>query len=221
MTHIGPYEGKIVDAETGKPIEGALIYSYISTESPSVAGTVSHYAGYTQTFSDQNGCFKISKLLFAFRPLAIWGDEHFIISKPEYISSAYTSHGNNIEESKENIIRLKKFKKEPYLKSKIYEPYIPYSITYEEQKYLGVINDINRMYKLLSPSKLTIEEYYNVLSQTKNKGNVESKKYSHYELELWKDFGVALQVYEQEWKKRSFTQEKPGETLGIESQILK
>lgn len=55
----GPYEGRIVDAETGKPLEGVVVLGVWYKEAPTVAGAVSSYYDARETITDKSGNFKI------------------------------------------------------------------------------------------------------------------------------------------------------------------
>jgi len=55
----GTYEGKVVDAETGKPIEGVVVLGVWYKEAPTVAGAVSSYYDARETVTDKNGNFNI------------------------------------------------------------------------------------------------------------------------------------------------------------------
>lgn len=58
----GPYEGRVIDADTGKPIEGVVILGVWYKEEPTVAGAVSSYYDAKETVTDINGEFEISGL---------------------------------------------------------------------------------------------------------------------------------------------------------------
>ena len=55
----GPYCGKVVNAETKAPIEGAAILVVFYSSEPSTAGSTSRYADAFETFTDKNGEFRI------------------------------------------------------------------------------------------------------------------------------------------------------------------
>ncbi len=55
----GPYEGKVIDAETRKPVEGVVVLGVWYKEAPTVAGAVSSYYDARETVSDRNGDFRI------------------------------------------------------------------------------------------------------------------------------------------------------------------
>lgn len=56
----GPYEGRVVDAETEKPMEGVVVLGVWYKEASTVAGAVSSYYDAAETVTDKNGDFKIS-----------------------------------------------------------------------------------------------------------------------------------------------------------------
>lgn len=58
----GPYEGRVADAETGRPIEGVVVLGVWYKETPTVAGAVSSYYDATETVTDKNGEFHIQGL---------------------------------------------------------------------------------------------------------------------------------------------------------------
>jgi len=84
--HYGPYYGKVVDAETKQPLEGASVLAVYYTQSYGPAGSISHYLDAQETMTDKNGEFKIPALnavafrsLQSFTPYAV-----FTIFKPGY-----------------------------------------------------------------------------------------------------------------------------------------
>ena len=58
----GPYEGRAIDADTGKPIEGVVVLGTWDRETPTPAGAVHHYYDAMETVTDKNGDFKIKGL---------------------------------------------------------------------------------------------------------------------------------------------------------------
>lgn len=55
----GTYSGKVVDTETGSPIESAVVLGTWYTVTPTVAGGVSSYYDARETVTDKNGEFSI------------------------------------------------------------------------------------------------------------------------------------------------------------------
>lgn len=58
----GPYEGRIIDAETGQPIEGVVVLGVWSREYIGPGGAVHSYYDAMETVTDKNGDFKIKGL---------------------------------------------------------------------------------------------------------------------------------------------------------------
>ena len=71
----GPYKGKIVDADTGKPIEGVVVLGVWYKETPTPAGAVSSYYDARETVTDKNGEFEIPgmglKVLSTVAPMSV------------------------------------------------------------------------------------------------------------------------------------------------------
>jgi hypothetical protein len=55
----GPYSGRIIDAETNKPIEGVVVDATWHRGYPNVAGSSSKYYDTRETLTDKNGDFNI------------------------------------------------------------------------------------------------------------------------------------------------------------------
>jgi hypothetical protein len=58
----GPYEGRVIDADTREPIEGVVVLGVWYKENPGPGGAVSEYYDATETVTDKNGEFKIDGL---------------------------------------------------------------------------------------------------------------------------------------------------------------
>jgi hypothetical protein len=90
--HYGEFTGKVVDAETKQPLEGAAVLAVYYTQQYGLAGSSDNYLDAQETVTDKNGEFKIPSLnTFAFRPLQsfesyVW----FRIFKPGY--GCYPQH---------------------------------------------------------------------------------------------------------------------------------
>ena len=82
----GPFYGKVVDAETGDPIQGAVVAVWFQTESGTFGGTVYSVADAVETLTDANGEFRIPPhRINLFRMMASWDDECQVsIFKPGY-----------------------------------------------------------------------------------------------------------------------------------------
>lgn len=58
----GPYEGKVIDADTGQPIEGVVVLGTWSTETITPGGGTHEFYDAQETVTDKNGEFKIKGL---------------------------------------------------------------------------------------------------------------------------------------------------------------
>ncbi len=95
----GPWQGKVIDAETKQPIEGAVVVAVWIRETGTPAGTDTGFVDAVETTTDKNGEFEISSKHF----LSIIGIRYIkgpflTIYKPGYGSfSAYFPQGIVIE----------------------------------------------------------------------------------------------------------------------------
>lgn len=55
----GPYEGRVIDADTGEPIEGVIVLGVWSKEHITPGGAVSEYYDAREMVTDRNGEFSI------------------------------------------------------------------------------------------------------------------------------------------------------------------
>jgi hypothetical protein len=81
----GPWKGKVIDAETKQPIEGAAVVAVWEREYAGPAGTVSHFFDARETLTDKDGNFEIPSLSALSIPLIrnIYGPR-VTIFKPGY-----------------------------------------------------------------------------------------------------------------------------------------
>jgi hypothetical protein len=115
----GPYSGKVIDAESKEPIEGAAVLVVFYTESYGPAGAIIHYADALETITDKNGEFEFpSHRITLFRPLQGWVKHgYFTIFKPGYgcyplhrdVKPIFVPNGT-LPEDKQVIIELPKLK---------------------------------------------------------------------------------------------------------------
>lgn len=84
--HYGSYYGKVVDAETKEPLEGAAVLAVYYTQSYGPAGSISHYLDAQEAVTDNKGEFKIPPLrAVTFRSLQSFDPYPlFTIFKPGY-----------------------------------------------------------------------------------------------------------------------------------------
>lgn len=87
----GPYMGKVVDAESKEPIEGAVVFVNCSTVTGNPGGATSHYAGFRETLTDEHGEFHLELRVNTFKPGHLWDyDSSLQIFKPGY--GVFPSH---------------------------------------------------------------------------------------------------------------------------------
>jgi hypothetical protein len=82
----GPYSGRVIDAETKEPIEGAVVLVIWEMSTCTPGGGVSIYYDAKETITDKNGEFRVPRLIsLALNPL-YYLDEltHITIFKPGY-----------------------------------------------------------------------------------------------------------------------------------------
>ena len=80
--HDGPYKGRVVDAETGKPIEGVVVLGVWYKEIATAAGGVGSYYDATETVTDKSGEFEIKGK--GLKILSNIGPMHVLIFKAGY-----------------------------------------------------------------------------------------------------------------------------------------
>jgi hypothetical protein len=158
ITHkFGPFSGKVVDAKTGEPIEGAVVLIGFHTMSFSLGGWSWHFADAIETFTDDKGEFSFPpKRVNLIRFMSFWDKECKIsILKPGY--GAYPGHPKTFSVPKLETKRI--VPENQYL---IY--HIPILLTAKERKEnLWKIEtpggiDINKMPNF---NRLKNEEYTN------------------------------------------------------------
>jgi hypothetical protein len=88
----GPYKGKVVDKETGEPIEGAVVFVRFFTKTGNPGGSNSHFADALEVLTDNNGEFEIPAFrVQAVRVMHEWeSNGDFIIFEPGY--GAFPGH---------------------------------------------------------------------------------------------------------------------------------
>jgi hypothetical protein len=78
----GPYEGKVIDADTGEPVEGVVILGVWYTSQFSPAGATHNYYDARETVTDKNGEFSIPGM--GLRVLSNLEPMDFLIFKSGY-----------------------------------------------------------------------------------------------------------------------------------------
>ena len=106
ITHqFGPFSGTVVEAETGEPIEGAVVLIGFYTKGNSVGGWVYRFADAVEALTDAKGEFHFPpKRVTLYRSMSIWDKRCRIsIFKPGY--GAYPNNSKtfsvpNLEQSR-------------------------------------------------------------------------------------------------------------------------
>jgi hypothetical protein len=126
----GPYKGRVIDAETGNPIEGVVVLGVWYKEIATAAGGVGSYYDAKETVTDRNGEFEIKGM--GLRVLTNIGPMHVLIFKAghEYFGM-YPWDTLKVEprkitwEGSKAIIPLKKFTSEERKTSETFPPSPP------------------------------------------------------------------------------------------------
>lgn len=150
----GPYYGKVVDAETKEPLEGAAVLAVFYTEEYGPAGAITRYADAIETTTDKNGEFTIpAHRVTVFRLLQGW-DSHgyFTIFKLGYghypdskgVNPMFTPNGS-LPAKQYVTIELPKLKtKEEIEKNGL--PRVRHYIPYKKQKiFINLVNQGNEL----------------------------------------------------------------------------
>ncbi len=82
--HKPAYEGKILDAETGAPIEGAVVTAVYRKRIPTLVGHSNEEIHVAETLTDSDGKFKIPSYTTLMGPLSGEEPVHFIVFKSGY-----------------------------------------------------------------------------------------------------------------------------------------
>ena len=82
----GPFVGKVIDAETNEPIEGAVVLAEYTSTEYTIAGSGDNYLNAQETVTDERGEYRIPRLVgVTFRPFQSHGSTaSFTVFKPNY-----------------------------------------------------------------------------------------------------------------------------------------
>lgn len=155
----GPYKGKVVDLETGEPIEGAVVFIKFFTRVPNVGGSTFYAADAVEVLTDRNGEFDIPlRKLTVNKFLHGWENKgQAIIFKPGY--GAFPGHpkvsmdipGYSIPENKFVVIKLPKLKTINERKENLRNLWIVINIPPEKHAALTRLKEIERAEIGLTP----------------------------------------------------------------------
>lgn len=158
----GPYMGKVVDAETEKPIEGAVVFMECSSLSPTLAGSQYHYIDAKEVLTNSKGEFYIELRVNTLRPGHFWERPKFIIFKPGYgVYPDYPGSSSDITikdapsffpENKFVTIRLPKLLTKNERKNNLSNTYTGLEVPYKNKE---------KLYRLVNEerSHLGLEQY--------------------------------------------------------------
>ncbi len=88
--HKPAFKGKVIDAETKEPIEGAVVVVLYDKATIGLgAGALSSIINVREVLTDKEGMFRISSYTTIIQPFSVEGEANFIIFKPGYGSFPY------------------------------------------------------------------------------------------------------------------------------------
>lgn len=153
--NFGPYMGRVVDAESEKPIEGAVVFMKCGSLTGNLGGTQYHYIDAKEVLTDSNGEFNIALRATTLRPGHVWEYPKFIIFKPGYgVYPGYPGSSVDITikdapsffpESKFVTIRLPKLSTEKERKDNLSKTYTGYEVPYEKKEKLVELVNMERL----------------------------------------------------------------------------
>ena len=82
--HKPAFKGKVIDAETKEPIEGAVVVVTYSKETIGIPHKYSSIIDVRETLTDKNGEFYIPRYITVIQPLSFEDMANFIVFKPGY-----------------------------------------------------------------------------------------------------------------------------------------
>ncbi len=83
-THLSAFKGKVIDTDTKKPIEGAVVLVVYHRSSMSIAGSNSYVAHGRETLTDSNGELEIQTKCERLDSVKGWPSANLEIFKPGY-----------------------------------------------------------------------------------------------------------------------------------------
>ena len=137
--YLAPFEGKVIDADTKSPVEGAAVLAVYYKEVPSIAGSNSYAIDAQETLTDKNGEFKIPEYKKWFGSNNGEPEGDLLIFKPGY-GKFPGSEGVNIvgavraTPEKYIVYELPKLKTKEERKNNLHHTSRPFHIAYEKMK---------------------------------------------------------------------------------------
>ncbi len=158
----GPYKGKVVDAETEEPIEGAVLFMEFTTRAPNPGGATASFADAKEVLTDKNGEFFLEHTVTTLRPGQVWDPwPKTYIYKPGYglfpfkgTSITPKPDWSGIGENIYSIIKLPKLHtKKERIEALEYASIGP-DVPYERSKKITDYINQERVYLGFSPFKI-------------------------------------------------------------------
>ena len=150
----GPYKGKVVDAETEEPIEGAVLFMEFTTRAPNPGGATASFADAKEVLTDKNGEFFLEHTVTTLRPGQHWGPwPTTIIFKPGY--GVFPWKGTSITpkpdwccigENVYSIIKLPKLHTKKERIDALYNVSVGSEVPYEKRKNISELERQERIY---------------------------------------------------------------------------
>jgi hypothetical protein len=145
----GPYSGRVIDADTGAPVEGVIVLGVWNTEQTTPGGAVHSFHDARETVTDKNGEFEIPGMGFMILENVTPMDVLIFRAGYEHIGmGSWTSLKEDLIlrkkikwEGTKAIIPLKKLTMEERKKRHIDKE------TFSDKKQRLLIKEINREYK--------------------------------------------------------------------------
>jgi len=160
ITHkFGPYNGKVVDMESGEPIEGAVVFlRFFSEFGFSPGGAMSRYADALETFTDSNGEYSVPPhRVTVFHVGSMWDDDNVmaIIFKP-----GYGAYNGWMRDKEGKIFKLPKLKtrEERRLNLSNVMRYSKFEIPCDKQRHIQRYYNIERISLGLEATKYCKED---------------------------------------------------------------
>ena len=159
--YLPPFEGKVIDSEIKKPIEGAAVFAIYYRTTYTIAGSNSYPFDGQEARTDANGEFKIAEQSGWFGEITGWAPARLMIFKPGY--GVFPSHkrsraidtNDNWPEPKKYIVyeipRLKTFEERKI--NLLFD--MPFDIQYAKRRYFTALINEERSSLGLQPYKIS------------------------------------------------------------------
>lgn len=153
----GPYRGRVLDAETKQPIEGAAVLAVWWKRSPVIVHPVITFYDAQETLTDQSGNFTIPGIFGgSLNPLAVIEEPLFTIFKPGY--EAYGDRKLPLPgKERRAVVELRHLTTREDRMRNLREVYVPSDVPEEKYRNLIKLRNIERVNLGLSPTHIRKE----------------------------------------------------------------